>query len=64
MGNLDLPLAVRHHLGHERRVLGVDVLLGEVDHVLEAEHPLVEADPLVHLSQLDVADDMVEGEQA
>ena len=53
---LDLPLAVRHHLRHERRVLGGDVLVREVRELAESEHALVEADPLVHPTELDVAD--------
>ena len=61
---LDLPLAVRHHLRHERRVLGRDVLVREVRELREAEHALVEADPLVHAPELDVADDVVDRDQA
>jgi hypothetical protein len=34
------------------------------DELLEAEHLAVELDPLVHLPFLDVADDVVDGEQA
>ena len=60
---LDLPLAVRHHLRHERRVLGRDVLVREVRELREAEHPLVELDPLVHPAELDVADDVVDGDE-
>src|SRR5262249_1096836 len=30
---LDLPLAVRHHLRHQRGVLGRDVVVAEVDHL-------------------------------
>ena len=60
---LDLPLAVRHHLRHERRVLGRDVLVREVRELREAEDALVEADPLVHPAELDVADDVVDRDQ-
>ena len=60
---LDLPLAVRHDLGHERRVLGRDVLVREVRELREAEHPRVELDPLVHPAELDVADDVVDRDE-
>ena len=61
---LDLALAVRHHLRHQRGVLGRDVVVAEVDHLGHPEDALVELDPLVHLAELDVADDVVEREQA
>ena len=61
---LDLPLAVRHHLRHERGVLGRDVLVREVRELREAEHARVEVDPLVHAPELDVADDVVDRDQA
>jgi hypothetical protein len=57
---LDLPSAAEHDLRHEGRVLGGDVLVGEVDHLPEAHHALVEADPLVHPAELDVPDDVVD----
>ena len=57
---LDLPRAVGHDLRHQRRVLGRDVLVGEVDHLGHPEHALVEPDPLVHAAELDVADDVVD----
>src|SRR6187551_2547186 len=61
---LDLPLAVRHHLRHERGVLGRDVLVREVRELLEAQHARVEVDPLVHATELDVSDDVVDRDQA
>src|SRR6476620_3588643 len=61
---LDLSLAVRHDLGHQGRVLGVDLLVREVDDVREAHRPLVELDPVIHASELDVADDVVDRPQA
>src|SRR5262249_41192134 len=60
---LDPLIAVRHHLRHERRVLGRDILVVERDEILEAHHALVERDPHVHFSQFDVADTMVDMEQ-
>ena len=57
---LDLPLTAEHDLGHEGRVLRGDVLVGEVDHLPEAHHALVEAGPLVHPPELDVADHVVD----
>ena len=57
---LDLPVTARHHLGHERGVLGGDVLVGEVDHLGHAHRLLVVLDPVVHTAELDVADDMVD----
>src|SRR6266850_1782016 len=61
---LDLPLPVGHHLRHERGVLGVDLLVGEVDDVREAHRALVELDPVIHPAELDVADDVVDRPQA
>ena len=61
---LDLPLPVGHHLRHERGVLGVDLLVGEVDDVREAHRALVELDPVVHPAELHVADHVVDRFQA
>src|SRR5207244_829035 len=61
---LDLPLAVRHDLGHERRVLGLDLLVAEVEDVRHPEDALVELDPVVHPAELDVADDVVDVREA
>ncbi len=61
---LDPPRAVADHLGHEGRVVGADVLVVEADDLLEAHHVLVELHPLVHLAFLDVADDVIDGNQA
>src|SRR6266566_6418676 len=61
---LDLSLAVRHHLRHQRRVLGVDLLVGEMNDVREAHRALVELNPVVHTAELDVADDVVDRLQA
>src|SRR6266508_4467978 len=63
-GELDAPLAVPDDLGHQRRVLGGDGLVAEVDELGEAHDPLVEADPVVHPAQLDVADHVVDGLKA
>src|SRR4029453_13973992 len=63
-GELDAPLAVPDDLGHQRRVLGGDGLVAEVDQLGEAHDPLVELDPLVHPAQLDVADHVVDSLQA
>jgi hypothetical protein len=56
-------LAVADDLGHERRVLGRDVVVGEVDHLGHPEDVLVELDPGLHRAELDVADDVVDGQQ-
>jgi hypothetical protein len=58
---LHLLVAVRDHLAHQRGVLGGDVGADELLHVLEAHHLVVEGDPGVHLAQLHVADDVVDG---
>src|SRR5512133_1350697 len=63
-GELDAPVAVPDDLGHQGRVLGRDGLVAEVDQLGEAQDPLVELDPPVHLAQLDVADHVVDGLQA
>ena len=64
MRELDAAGAVLHDLRHERGILGADVLVVEVDELVEAEHVLVELDPLVHLAFFDVADDVVDGGEA
>ena len=61
---LDAPVAVRDHLRHQRRVLGRDRLVGEVDHLGHPEHVLVVGDPLLHVPELDVADDVVDAVEA
>ncbi len=60
---LDLARPIRHHLAHQRRVLGLDLVVAEVDDVRHPEHALVELHPAVHLPELDVADDVVDGDQ-
>ena len=52
---------VGDHLAHQRRVVGGDVVADELGHVREAHDPVVEVHPLVHVAELDVADDVVEG---
>src|SRR5579884_3579748 len=61
---LDLPGAVRHDLGHEGRILGLDLVVPEVEDVRHPEHALVELDPVVHPAELDVADDVVDVREA
>ena len=56
-------VAARHHLAHQRRVLGGDVVADELGHVGEAHDPVVEVDPLVHRAELDVADHVVERDE-
>jgi non-specific serine/threonine protein kinase len=53
----------RHHLAHQRGVLGGDVLADELGQVGEAHHPVVEGHPFVHGAELDVADDVVERDE-
>jgi len=47
-------------LDHERRVLGGDVLIREVDHLGEAHRLLVVLDPVVHAAELDVSHHVVD----
>src|SRR5712691_6413729 len=61
---LDLSLPVGHHLGHQGRVLGGDVLVREVQHLGHAEGALVELDPVLHPAELDVADAVVDRAEA
>ncbi len=53
-------VSARDHLAHQRRVVGGDVVADELRHVREAHHLVVELHPLVHLADLDVADDVVQ----
>ncbi len=57
---LDLQGAVRDHLRHQRGVLRRDVVAHELLHVREAHDLVVEADPLVHAAELDVAHAVVD----
>ena len=56
-------VAARHHLAHQRRVLGGDVVADELGHVGEAHHPVVEGHPFVHVAEFHVADDVVERDE-
>lgn len=57
---LDLERAVRDDLRHQGAVLGGDVVAHELLHVREAHDLVVEADPLVHPAEFDVADAVVD----
>ena len=63
-GKFDVAIAVRHHLRHEGGVLGGDVTVVEVLVEREAHHFRVEVDPLVHGVPADVADDVVDVQEA
>ena len=63
-GEFDVAVAVGHDLGHERGVLGGDVVVVEVLVEAEAHDVAVEVDPLVHGVPADVADDVVDVEEA
>ena len=58
---LDPVVAAGDHLAHQGRVLGGDVVADELGHVGEAHDPVVELDPLVHVTEFDVADHVVDG---
>ena len=47
-------------LAHQRRVVGRDVVADELRHVREAHDLVVELHPLVHVAELDIADDVVQ----
>ena len=63
-GELDVAVAVGHDLRHEGGVLGGDVVVVEVLVEAEAHDFGVEVDPLVHGVPADVADDVVDVEEA
>src|SRR5918996_3099235 len=60
---LDPAAAVGDNLRHQRRVLGRDRLVREMDHLRHPEDALVVVDPLLHVAELDVADDVVDRHQ-
>ena len=60
---LDPVVTAGDDLAHQRGVLGGDVVADELGHVREAHDPVVERHPLVHLAELHVADDVVEGDE-
>src|SRR4029079_15780190 len=61
---LDPAVAVGHDLRHQRAVLGVDDLVVVVDELAEAERVAIEVDERVHVAQPDVADAVVDLEEA
>ena len=61
---LDPAAAVGDDLGHERRVLGADVLVVEARQQREAHDLAVVINPVAHLAFLDVGDDVVDRLQA
>ena len=61
---LDAARAVLHHLRHEGRVLGGDRLVVEVQELGEPHRLREELHPSVHLAQLDVGHDVVDGGQS
>ena len=58
--HLDEVIAARHHLRHERRVFGANVLIVEVLEHREAQHLLIPRHPVVHLAFLNVADRVID----
>jgi hypothetical protein len=60
-GELDAPISVLHHLGHERGIFGGDVFVIEVHELTEAHHLMIEIDPVIHFAKLHIADDVVNG---
>jgi hypothetical protein len=54
-------VAIGDHLGHQGGVVGGDVVADELGHVHEAHDLVVEGHPVVHLAELDVAHDVIEG---
>ncbi len=60
---LDPAAAVGDHLRHQGRVLGRDLLVGEVDHLGHAEHPLVVLDPFLHVAKGDVPHHVVDADE-
>src|SRR6266851_1395745 len=63
-GELDEAVAVGHHLRHQSRVLGGDVVVVEVLVEREAHDVRVEVDPVVHGVPAYVADHVVDVEEA
>ena len=61
---LDPAVAVGHDLRHQRAVVGVDDLVVVVDELGEAQDVAVEVDERVHLAEPDVADAVIDLEQA
>jgi hypothetical protein len=53
-------VAVGHNLRHQRRVVGGNVIADELGHVHKPHDPVVETDPVVHLAELDIADDVIQ----
>ena len=57
-------VTVAHHLAHQRRVFGGDVLIVEGKNVTETHYSLVKLHPWIHLAQADVAHAMIDMLQA
>src|SRR5215472_12454065 len=60
----DTPAAILHHFGHQRGILGTDCAVIKVNELGEAQNTLVECNPLIHLTQFDIAYNMIDGSQA
>ena len=63
-GEFHIAVAVGHHLGHERRVFGGNILVVEVLVEREAHDVGVEIDPLVHLVPAHIAHHVIHVQQA
>ena len=63
-GEFHPPVAVRHHLRHQRRVLGRDVFIVEVLIERKTHHGRVKVYPAVHLIPAHIADYVVNMQQA
>ena len=57
---LDAPVSIAHHLGHQGGIVGGNVLVVEGDQLGEAHDLGVELAPGVHLAPADVADHVVD----
>ncbi len=57
---LDPSVAILHYLGHQGGIFGGDILVIEGHQLTKAHHLVVEVDPVIHLAELHVADDMVD----
>src|SRR5699024_11183715 len=53
-------IAAGNDLAHQRGILGSDIVADELGHVRESQNAIVEGDPVVHLTQFDIANHVIQ----
>src|SRR5258708_1917335 len=59
-GKFDSAGAILHYLAHQGRVIRADIVIVKVGELAKSHYVSVKGDPLVHFTELDIADDMID----